>query len=65
VGETFDRELRLLLAQAGCKYVRSGKGSHELWWSPITNRHFAVPHNVVIRHTANGVLKQAGLPKKF
>jgi predicted RNA binding protein YcfA (HicA-like mRNA interferase family) len=62
---TFDRELKKILQEAGCHYVRPAKGSHEIWHSPLTNRHFTVPANIVIRHTANGVLKQAGLPKAF
>jgi len=54
-----------LLEEAGCSFVRQGKGSHEIWFSPITNRRFTVPKNTVIIHTANGVLKDAGLPKAF
>jgi predicted RNA binding protein YcfA (HicA-like mRNA interferase family) len=60
---TFDRELRQLLESAGCHRVRSGK--HEIWYSPLTRRNFAVPTRIVSRHTANGILKDAGLPKKF
>jgi predicted RNA binding protein YcfA (HicA-like mRNA interferase family) len=54
-----------LLEEAGCSFVRQGKGSHEIWFSPITNRRFTVPKSTVIIHTANGVLKDAGLPKAF
>ena len=45
--------------------MRQGKGSHEVWQSPITGRRFPVPLGAVSRHTANAVLKQAGLAKKF
>jgi predicted RNA binding protein YcfA (HicA-like mRNA interferase family) len=62
---TFDRELRRILTRAGCRFVRPGKGSHEIWYSPITNRHFVLPAAIESRHTANGVLKDAGLPKAF
>jgi hypothetical protein len=58
-----DRDLRRLLDRAGCHYVRAGKGSHEIWYSPITKRNFPVPIGIKSRHTANDVLKQAGLPK--
>jgi len=61
----FDRALRDLLRAAGCALVRQGKGSHEIWQSPITERRFPVPVGIVSRHTANGVLEQAGLPKAF
>jgi predicted RNA binding protein YcfA (HicA-like mRNA interferase family) len=62
---TFDRELRRLLERAGCTFVRYGKGSHQIWYSPLTKRRFPVPAGIVSRHTANGVLQQAGLPKTF
>ncbi|RED23236.1 HicA-like toxin of HicAB toxin-antitoxin system [Rhodopseudomonas thermotolerans] len=61
----FDRELRDLLRVAGCTLVRQGKGSHEIWHSPLTNRNFAVPVGIPSRHTANAILRQAGLPKAF
>jgi hypothetical protein len=61
----FDRRLRELLREAGCTFVRSGKGSHEIWHSPITQRNFPVPLHIDSRHTANGILRQAGLPKAF
>jgi len=61
----FDRELRELLRAAGCAMVRQGKGSYEIWHSPITDRNFAVPIGIPSRHTANAILRQAGLPKAF
>jgi predicted RNA binding protein YcfA (HicA-like mRNA interferase family) len=61
----FDRDLKRILLEAGCYFVRPAKGSHELWYSPLTKRQFTVPVNVAIRHTANGILKEAGLPKAF
>ncbi|QQM29427.1 type II toxin-antitoxin system HicA family toxin [Martelella lutilitoris] len=59
------RELKRLLTEAGCEYIRPGKGDHEIWRSPITNRHFTVDSGTKSRHTANETLKQAGLPKAF
>lgn len=60
-----DRELRDLLRAAGCTLVRQSKGSHEIWHSPVTQRNFPVPVGIASRHTANGILRQAGLPKAF
>jgi hypothetical protein len=34
----FDSELLELLRKAGCTFVHQGKGSHEIWRSPITRR---------------------------
>lgn len=65
MASTFDRELLQLLEKAGCKYVHAGKGSHQIWYSPVSQRNFAVPNGIVSRHTANAVLKDAGLPKHF
>ena len=61
----FDRALRELLTEAGCYFGRPGKGSHEIWFSPITRRNFPVPIGIPSRHTANAILRQAGLPKAF
>ena len=65
MGGTFDRALRDALADAGCSFLREGKGSHEIWWSPVSQRSFTVPVGTASRHTANAVLKDAGLPKQF
>jgi hypothetical protein len=61
----YSGELKRLLAAAGCTFRRPGKGDHEIWFSPITGRSFPVDSCILSRHTANGVLKQAGLPKAF
>ncbi|MDJ0553188.1 MAG: type II toxin-antitoxin system HicA family toxin [Microcoleaceae cyanobacterium MO_207.B10] len=51
--------------QADCYFERQGKGDHEIWYSPITEHRFVVDNSIKSRHTANAVLKQAGLPKFF
>ena len=61
----FDKDLKEKLLAAGCSFVRPAKGSHELWHSPVSGRHFVVPNGIRSRHTANAILKQAGLPKPF
>lgn len=60
----FYPELERRLREAGCRFVRSGKGSHEIWFSPATSKTFAVPHTKS-RHMANQILKDAGLAKAF
>jgi hypothetical protein len=57
--------LKQLLREAGCSCERQGKGDHEIWFSPITKIRFVVDCSIKSRHTANAVLKQAGLPKSF
>ncbi len=58
-------ELKKQLRAAGCTFVRAGKGDHEIWFSPLTQRHFPVDQRIKSRHTANAVLRQAGLEKRF
>jgi hypothetical protein len=65
MAKTFTPELKKLLRQHGCAFVRSGKGDHEIWYSPFNDLHFVVDGSIKSRHTANGVLKQAGLKKAF
>jgi predicted RNA binding protein YcfA (HicA-like mRNA interferase family) len=65
MGRNLYRELTKLLSNAGCTFVRQAKGSHEIWFSPITKRKFVIPKNTIMVHTANGILKDAGLPKAF
>ena len=38
-------ELLRKLSKAGCYMVRQGKGSHEIWSSPITEKEFVVPNH--------------------
>ena len=59
------RQLIRILRDAGCTFVRAGRGSHEIWFSPITRRHFVVPFDKRKLPTANAALKQAGLPRAF
>lgn len=60
----YTKELKKLLTESGCEFVREGKGDHEIWKSPA-GRHFTVDSNIKSRHTANASLKQAGLKKHF
>ena len=61
----FYRELVAILRENGCYRVRKGKGSHEIWYSPVNGQHVTVPRSTKSRHTANDILKQAGLAKVF
>jgi predicted RNA binding protein YcfA (HicA-like mRNA interferase family) len=65
MSRSFTPEVIKLLQEAGCYFKRQGKGDHEIWYSPITNQPFPVDNCIKSRHTANGVLKQAGLEKSF
>ncbi|ATQ41290.1 type II toxin-antitoxin system HicA family toxin [Caulobacter mirabilis] len=60
----FYPDLARLLAAAGWSRVPGGKGSHEKWRHDGSGRTLIVPR-MKSRHTANGILKDAGLPKAF
>jgi predicted RNA binding protein YcfA (HicA-like mRNA interferase family) len=58
-------ELVALLRKAGCVFIRQGKGSHEIWYSPIAHKNISVPFTIKSKPTANAILKQAGIDKKL
>lgn len=62
---SFTRDLKKILSEYGCRFHRQGKGDHEIWHSPTSGQYFTVDSNIKSRHTANAVLKQAGLERRF
>jgi hypothetical protein len=63
--KSFTPEVKRILRDYGCVVVRSGKGDHEIWFSPITKRNFPVDGKILSRHTANAIMKQAGIARRF
>lgn len=61
---TYYDELVKIMTEYGCTRVPGGKGSHQKWKSPINGRTVTVPRSKS-RHTANEVLKQLGIAKRF
>ena len=61
----FTPEVRRLLSKAGWRFERRGKGDHERWTNAATGRHVTVDARIRSRHTANAVLKEAGIGKKL
>jgi predicted RNA binding protein YcfA (HicA-like mRNA interferase family) len=58
-------QVKDILKANGCYFHRQGKGDHEIWYSPHSGRKFAVDHGMKSRHTANDIMKQAGLTHRF
>jgi len=48
-----------------CRFVRDGKGDHQIWFSPVSGKNFPVDAKILSRHTANAIMKQAGIDHKF
>lgn len=61
----YGRDVRKALAEGGCTFLRRGKGDHDIWLSPNTNRPLTVDTKIKSRHTANAIMKQAGIDKRF
>ena len=61
----YEKKVRELLKRYGCKFVRRGKGDHDIWYSPITKRHITVDTKIKSRHTADAILKQSGIEDRF
>jgi predicted RNA binding protein YcfA (HicA-like mRNA interferase family) len=61
----YGKAVREVLKDNGCKFLRHGRGDHDVWRSPHAAKPFTVPVTIKSRHTANKILKDAGLPKGF
>ena len=61
----YEKKVRKIMLQNGCFFIRHGKGDHDIWYSPITNRNITVDTKIKSRHTANAILNQSGINYKF
>ena len=61
----YEKKVRKLLAENGCRFIRRGKGDHDVWYSPLSNQTFPVDGEIKSRHLANAVMKQAGISHHF
>ncbi len=56
------------LRRAGFVFDRQAKGSHEIWWNPVTRARTAVPNHPgdLPEGTVRAIVRQAGLtPEGF
>jgi predicted RNA binding protein YcfA (HicA-like mRNA interferase family) len=60
----FGKSVRDKLIEASCAFHRRGKGDHDIWITEQGKR-IVVPVHIKSRHTANGILRDVGLPKAF
>ena len=61
----YTRQVKQLLFDNGCYFVRRGKGDHNIWFSPVMNRNFTVDGKIKKRSSANETLKDAGIKQKI
>lgn len=52
-----------VLEQHGYRFLRNGKGAHEIWTNGSRNQ--VVSKNMPSRHMANEIMKQAGIAHRF
>jgi predicted RNA binding protein YcfA (HicA-like mRNA interferase family) len=62
---TYEREVERHLKKNACSLIRHGKGSHNVWHSPITDRIVSVSKNMRSKTLANEILKDAGIKQKI
>jgi len=65
MARSFTPEVKRILTKHGCHFHRQGKGDHEIWYSPISKKYFTVDLTIKSRHTANGIMKRAGIDHHF
>ena len=61
----YEKKVRDELTKHGCYFLRRGKGDHDMWYSPEKDHSFPVAAKIKSRHTANGIMKQAGIDYHF
>ena len=59
----YEKQVKELLRQHGWWLLRAGKGSHEIWTDG--KNHVTVNYACRSRHTANGIMKDAGIAYRF
>lgn len=59
------RKTTLIMKDNNCYLASQGKGDHEKWFSPITDKHIVVPFKLKSRQMANVILKQAGISERI
>ena len=58
---SYTPSVKEILGAHGCYFERPGKGDHEIWYSPITQRHFPVDGKILSRHTDGGTQTPGGI----
>ena len=62
------RDIIKILKKFGFEFLRQAAGSHEIWYSPTTNRYTTIPNHPgdISEGTLRAILKQADIkPDEF
>jgi hypothetical protein len=60
----YTKQIKKILSDNGCYFMRQGKGDHSIWYSPISNKPFTIDGSIKKRTSANKTLLSAGINKK-
>ena len=61
----YENKVRNVLSNNECYFLRRGRGDHDIWYSPVKDSSFPVAVKIKSRHTANEIMKQAGIKHHF
>ena len=61
----YTKKIKVILSENGFKFKRRGKGDHDIWYNPKTNKSVSVDGEIKLRTSANELLKDAGIGKRF
>lgn len=64
MADGFYKDVVLEISRFGFLFWKAAKGSHEKWRND-QGKVLIVPHNLKSRHTANGILRDAGSAKRI
>lgn len=59
----YEQQVKEVLKAHGWRFLKHGKGSHDIWTDG--RRTVSVNKCCKSRHTANGIMKSAGIRHKF
>jgi YcfA-like protein. len=59
----YEQQVKEVLKAHGWRFLKHGKGSHDIWTDGT--RTVSVNRVCKSRHTANGIMKSAGIRHKF
>jgi len=61
----YTKKVKEILSDNGYRFERHGKGDHEIWYNPVSKKHVSVDGQIKLKTSANELLKDAGLGKRF
>ena len=61
----YTKKVKKILSENGFRFERHGKGDYDIWYNSVTKKSVSVDGEIKLRTSANELLKDAGLGKRF